>query len=311
MISQQDSMIRNVEVFSGSADPAEARIYAVAAIAEEIRHEPKQFQWSGHLIGPECEFAHTLSARIPFTDRGTDETLLAEAIIPDPCFWTPELPFLYRAVLELRQTDNSLVKIERTIGIRRLGIRGRQLFFEGQRFVLRGIGIHFDWESPSDLGYLRQTWTAVLVSRPNQEVCEFASKRGILIVADLRTSRTNSGENIAAETVRSVAHWPAVVMAIVDADMLPSIETRGAVRNVLIGQYIRAEEPLSAAENAQIIFAEVDEPGDFAHQARNCNRPVVAVRRLAQQAKIETAREAVDALQRDLAPFGDFAGYIV
>jgi hypothetical protein len=309
VIFQLDSLLRHVEVFSGSADPAESRVYAVAALAEEFRHEPKQFQWSGHLIGPECEFAHTLSARIPFVHRPADESLLAEAIVPDPCFWTPELPFLYRAVLELWQSDESSVKIVRQIGIRRLGIRGRDLYFEGKRFVLRGIGGNSDWESP-EMAFLRQTWTAAVVSWPTKQLCELASKCGILIVADLRTAETDSSRD-AAEKVQTVARWPAVVMAIVDANRLPSIEIRGAVHNLLMGQYVTAAEHLSVAENAQIIFAEVDKPDDFARWAINCNRPVIAVRRLAQQVKIEAARDACDALQRDLALLGDFAGYVV
>lgn len=311
MIFQHDSLMRHIEVFSGSADPTEARVYAVAALAEEFRLEPKQFQWNGHLIGPECEFAHTLSARIPFVHRPADESLLAEAIVPDPCFWTPELPFLYRAVLELRRDDEPSVKIDRQIGIRRLGIRGRDLYFEGKRFVLRGIGGNSEWESPLEMAFLRQTWTAVVISWPTKELCELASKCGILIVADLRTAETDSSRGAAAETVRTVARWPAVVMAIVDANTLPSIEIRGAVHNLLIGQYVTAAEHLSVAENAQIIFAKVGEPDDFAHWAMNCNRPVIAVRRLAQQVKIEAARDACDALQRDLAPLGDFAGYVV
>ena len=309
----QNSVIRHVELFSGSANPAEARVYVVATLVEKHQYELKQFKLNGHLIGPRCEFAHTLPARIPFIDRGSDGTLLAEAIVPDPCFWTPESPFLYRAELQLNSHQSVVDRRNGIVGIRRLGVRGRQLYFEGKRFVLRGVGAHFNSKTPSesDMAFLRQNWTAAMVPWPDATFCKLASQRGMLLVADLRTAGTNASHNTAAETVQSIAQWPAVVMAIVDAQVMPLIETQGAVRNLLIGQYVSAKEPLTVDPKAPIIFAEVGEPADFAQRPGNCNRPIIAVRRSAQPDKIEAARAACDVLQSDLAPYGDFAGYIV
>jgi hypothetical protein len=313
VILQLDSIIRHVELFSGSANPAEARVYAVVTLAEKHRDELKKFQLSGHLIGPECDFAHTLPARIPFAHRGSDNTLLAEAIVPDPCFWTPELPFLYRAELELRDEVESSEKFSQTVGIRRLGVRGRELYFEGKRFVLRGSSGHVDWKAPTESGmvFLRQTWTAAIVPWPTAALCELASHRGVLLIADLRSAHSNSVPSAAAAAVDEVAQWPAAAMAIVDANTLPLIEPRGAVRNLLIGQSVSADKPVAAAPNTQIIFAEVGELEDFVVRFRNCDRPIIAVRRLPEPVKIEEARAACDALQRDLAPYGDFAGYVV
>ncbi len=79
----------------------------------------------------------------------------------------------------------------------------------------------------------------------------------------------------------------------------------------MIGQYVDCSQPSTVAETTQIIFAEVTDLNNFATCAATFDRPIVAVRRLSQPAKIEEQRAACDALQRDLAPFGDFAGYIV
>jgi hypothetical protein len=309
----QNSVIRHVELFSGSANPAEARVYVVVTLVEKHQHELKQFKLSGHLTGPECKFAHTLPARIPFMDRGSDGTLLAEAIVPDPCFWTPELPFLYRAELQLNSHQSVVERRDGIVGIRRLGVRGRELYFEGKRFVLRGIGAHFDSKDPSesDMAFLRQSWTAAMVSWPDTTFCKLASQCGMLLIADLRTSGTEANHNTAAGTVRSVAQWPAVVMAIVDAQTFPLIDVRGAVKNLLIGQYVCAEEWPPVDPKAQIIFAEIGDLSDLARRIGNCDRPIIAVRRLAQPAKIDQARAACDVLQGDLAKYGDFAGYVV
>ena len=41
--------------------------------------------------------------RFAFVDRGPGASLLAEAIVPEPCFWTPEMPHLYQAEVQLRR----------------------------------------------------------------------------------------------------------------------------------------------------------------------------------------------------------------
>jgi hypothetical protein len=308
-----DSIIQHVDLFFGSADPAQARVYAAVTLAENHLHELDQFQLSGYLIGPTCDFAHTLPARIPFATRKTDNTLLSEAIVPDPCFWTPELPFLYRANLQLTKNQTVVQQHHGIVGIRRLGVRGRELYFEGKRFVLRGIHLTQGNNNPTetDLAFARETWTAAIVARPSMQLCELANRRGLLLIADLRTSNGNHSPNAPAEAIHSVAQWPAVVMAIVDADSLPTLRRQGPSRNLLICQYLPAAEWSPASEHAQIIFADVGNAADFARHAKKCDRPVIAVRPLAQTAKIEDARAECDSLQRDLAPYGDFAGYIV
>src|SRR6516225_4867325 len=123
-------------LFFGEANEAEARVYARLPSAVPL----DGYQLTGRLIGPECCFAKTLPATIPFVDRGPGNGLLTEAIVPDPCFWTPELPFLYRAIVEVcfsrsvvrpvitaerdDRTGEGMTPrllIDRLFGIRRLG----------------------------------------------------------------------------------------------------------------------------------------------------------------------------------------------
>jgi len=316
-----DSIIRRVELFSGFVSPAEARVYARFTLAAGHQHELKQLKLSGHLIGPECEFAQTLPARVPFIDRGSGETVLAEAVVPDPCFWTPELPFLYRAKLQLHSRESVIEQYDSVLGIRRLGVRGRELYFEGKRFVLRGVrfdkadvlppslgfGLHFE----DTANYLRDTWTAIVTSSPTEQLCQFASRRGILLVADVAGSEAEHCEDVIVEELRRLAQWPAVGIVVLAPGVKLPDSIRSCVPNLLLSQWVWDKQPLEFAPWAQLIFAEVNHPTEFAGRTAGCSIPVVAVRRLSERVEIEQGRLECDALQRDLASYGDFAGYVV
>jgi hypothetical protein len=242
-----------------------------------------------------------------------DNRHLAEAIIPDPCFWTPELPFLYRAELELRVGRGHSVKIDQTVGIRRLGIRGKSLFFEGKRFVLRGVHREFEISNPKfeldrDAPQARESWTALIVRSPGDDLCDFASRRGILLVAD-QTQVDLDSSKLVPELLR-LASWPAVGIAVMASGANLPAETHGIAANLPLAQQVAGRELMNLKSWARLAFAELSDPAEFARKTANCKLPIVAVRRAALDS-LEQSRFVCDALQRDLAPYGDFAGYIV
>jgi beta-galactosidase/beta-glucuronidase len=75
----------------------------------------------GTLRGPFCENSRTLPAEFVFRELGSG--VQAEAIVPDPCMWTPEMPHLYQAHVEARQGDELIAEYHGTIGLRRLAPR--------------------------------------------------------------------------------------------------------------------------------------------------------------------------------------------
>jgi hypothetical protein len=301
-------MFERLELFHGDATPAHARVYARLS-HEEVPGDTR-VEIVGSLIGPSCDFAHTLPARIPFVQNRASGGLLAEAIIADPCFWTPELPFLYRAKLELRAGGAPPATINQFVGIRRLGIRGKSLFFDGKRFVLRGV----HWESEiSNLksdeprsAFARESWTGLTVQSPDDDVCDFASRRGILLVAD----QTHVALSVLVSELRRLARWPAVAIAVAASDADLPVETHDIAPNLLLAQQIDAGEPMNLKPWARLAFAELGDPAEFARKTADCRLPIVALRRITPD-YIERSRASCDALQRDLAPYGDFAGYVV
>ena len=69
--------------------------------------------------------------------------------------------------------------------------------------------------------------------------------------------------------------------------------------------------PLSIQPWAQLLVRDADNPQQFATDVKESELPILARRRLSQSSPLIQARVACDQLQADLAPLGDFAGYLV
>src|SRR5205807_8137915 len=95
---------------------------------------------SGHVRGPRCLHAETLPLSAPLIDMGSGPTLLARAVIPDPCSWTADLPAIYDLTVNVLHGTTTIATARRELGLRSLGVRGRFFALEGKRWVLRGVG---------------------------------------------------------------------------------------------------------------------------------------------------------------------------
>jgi len=259
---------------------------------------------SGSIAGPECMYAHTLSTTVALRARLSGARQVGEGLIPDPCYWTPEMPYLYRARVELRQGARISSQREIAFGIRPLGVQGRSLVFAGQRWVLRGV---FQSEAPGvDLAAWHDAGAAMRATDPDDELCEAASRIGVLIVADL--SRAQNG--IESRLLR-LSRWPAVGFAILPANVAVTAEVRRAAANMLLAYEVDALRSSADRANADVLLVNADEPQRFADLVRDAKQPAVAVRPAGRQADVAAPRKLCDRLQRDLAQIGDFAGYVV
>jgi hypothetical protein len=296
-----------LEVFFGDANNAEARIYARLA----SKAAPAGAQLSGRVVGPSCAHAQTLSAAIRLTTKRSppDEStqaadLLAEAIVPDPCFWSPELPFLYRVEVELRQADELLAVAEHTLGIRPLGARGRRLLLEGRPWVVRAV--EQTALAPADLNDWRAEDMAMIVEAPGDELCDDASRQGVWIAARIAGSSPRS-----AAEFRRLARWPCVAMVILEVGAaLPETALRGP-RNVLLAQRFGPGAAIAPAEWADVIVCEDPDPARLAERSAGVALPIIAQQAGRWHDDLSAARRACDELQRSLAGRGEFAGYLV
>jgi hypothetical protein len=327
MKSNPADLASQIELFFGDANEAEARIYARLPTTESLAASTI----SGRIIGPECRFAKTLPATIPFANRGSGPSgLLLEATIPDPCFWTPELPFLYRVIIEASGDANVEAASRRMnergetprlhnrwLGIRRLGTIGRSLYLDGKRWVARGACR--DRADQSELFAARQSSAALLLPAPDEALCLEASRLGVPlfvhVAASLRDAQTESRRDSStclASEIRRLGQWPAVFAIVLDPSLQIGKDLRARARNTLFAARIETESANGALPDWALL-AVCGSSGleQIAAVLSDWTVPIIAIRHLPKPIGIADSRAACDRLQFDLATSGDFAGYFV
>jgi hypothetical protein len=292
--------LESLQLFYGEANPARAHLYARVAGG----HANQGLRLTGQVAGPYNALASTLPARIPLRDLGPGPTLLAEAVLPDPCFWSPESPALYNVEISIVDERGTVRETAtRQFGIRALGVYGANLILEGKRYVLRGADrALFPRGSPSEW---REAWSTPLAVSPDDAFLAEASRLGVLTVVHVSGARAD----VESELLR-LSRWAAAAIAIVECSQPLDATIANVAPNLLLGWRMPASEappPLWA----KVLFADVRNPPSFARQFQATTRPVLAMRRAAKPIDLRDARAACDELQRDLAPYGDFAGYLV
>jgi beta-galactosidase/beta-glucuronidase len=110
-------MSSDIEIVVGDVTDVEARVIA------RYHGAKKDVVLRGTLRGPFCEKGRTLPAELIFRDFSNADRVQAEALVPDPCMWTPEMPHLYQADVEARQGERVLAEYHGTIGLCRLAPR--------------------------------------------------------------------------------------------------------------------------------------------------------------------------------------------
>jgi hypothetical protein len=294
------AMLARVRLFVGAATDVEAHVYA------QLEHGslPEGCTLSGSLYGPSCPYARTLPARIALKDAGPGKTLLARCIVPDPCFWSPALPYLYQATVTLRCGERELATIERPVGLQRFCVSGTNLRLDGRRSVIRGVCREVFDDCPHE--QWREASAAMVVDDPEESLCEQCSRDGVLLVAVISTLKP---EAIARELAR-LGSWPAVGVTVLGGNVQIDGEIALLAGNMLLAQRLKGLGPIQLAPWAKLAFCDVDTQNRLPSGVEH-NVPVLAFRAAGGMATVADARAACDQLQRDLAPVGDFAGYLV
>lgn len=287
----------DIEVFHGEVTPHSAQIYA------RVEGLPGGEDWTiaGWLRGPECRLAKTLPTNHVFTDLGAGQTLLARAFLPDPCFWSPELPALYRVTIEVRQQNSVVHTEERELGVRFLGTQSDSFYWENKRWVLRGVSnTEF---AKAALPVWRDAGAAMLVKDPSDELCCEASHEGVLLVA--------CTADASLAMLRRLARWAAVGIVVTSAEADILADSRRLFPNLMLAQFVSVEKPWPPSPACSAVFVAESVLRSSESQFTGGRLPIIAVRRLDSSVSLAEGREACDTLQRDLAPIGDFAGYVV
>ena len=291
------TILSQLDVFYGELTVNRALVYARMPKIDE----PGDWKLSGQVRGPRCLHAQTLPVTVPLVDLGAGPTLLAKALVADPCFWWPDLPAIYDVTVKLLRGTEVVATARREIGLRALGVRGRNLALNGKRWVLRGVS------TSSTTERLPRAWheaaAAYVSDGSDPESLAEASQWGALSVVQIQ----QHGEE-AVQRLRELARHPGVSIAAIHGALPADFKKSDAAPNLLLAQGSRSSATAELEPWVELIAT--DELTWLTNSAA-LDKPVIAIRRLDSFASVADARAACDVLQRDLAPIGQFAGYVV
>ena len=195
-----------IDIFNGAITSLQTSVYARARLPADS--DPQRLELRGTIDGPYSDYAQTLPARYALRDCGPGEGLLAKASIPDPCVWTPDTPVRYRLEYELCHDAKPIETGARDFGLRDLATDQRSILLAGKRTVIRGVG--YERASFTDILEWQNTASAMLVTDPDEILCERASRTGVAIVAHVTvTDRLE-------DHVRKIAAHPSVTVVWLD-----------------------------------------------------------------------------------------------
>lgn len=324
---------REVLVLLGRCDEMRAEVYA-RLVARPSLAGAGRLSLVGTLVGPRCGTATTLPITVRWIDAAAGASVMARAVLTEPSYWTPELPNLYDVDLQVIAEDRPLLRVARAVGLRRLGVRGRSLWLEGRRWVLRGTSLEGEIAGgalePHHLAALHEQQTAGLVCDPDPALCAAADRLGVALAAILLDqARQVFAVPVAAERITAWAQHPSVALVILPRQLgMPrATELAAAVRHtkgtLLLGLEVDAGEPppinLPAGIDCLVAVMATDR---LPHDAWRVVPPV-PVLAWRQGGAAGGARTGCDALQAALAGWGmkavnkagqipwDWAGYLV
>jgi hypothetical protein len=287
-----------LDVFFGELTVHRASVYA--RLPRPVNDEGVRI--TGEVRGPRCRLAQTLPLSVPLVDLGQGPTLLARAVVPDPSFWLTDVPAIYDVTVNLQQHGKTLATARRSIGFRPLGVRDGQFRSAAKNWVLRGVC------TPSTTAVSIAEWqttSSAYVAACYVDRYVEASEIGVLAIADLDSQR-----DIPLQ-LRQLALHPATAMAVVRVAPGSNLKLTGIAPNLLLAQALPPLGPFTPQAWAHAIWAETSDSVVLSNLQASSKLPIVAVRKLNAPLAIGDARAACDDLQRDLASFGQFAGYVV
>jgi hypothetical protein len=277
------------KLYYSELSTARARLYVeVEGLGRDV---PEGLRLQGTVRGPRNALAKTLPTSYSLDHLG--ETVLAQAIVTDPCFWSPETPNIYDVSVKLVDDRKAVWKdAQLQVGFCPLSIQGRFFHWEGKPWILRGISAASVTEHLPITAW--KGYGTAFLENPTDEVLQTASSQGVIVFADLSKRLILSSLYPAAAFVR-----------------LPVRESYCSPPNSLLSLDIHSTRDIAVLPDAHFVHAHIIDGVTQIRELAELKAPVVVHRPLPWRVSVEEARAACDKLQADLAPYGQFAGYVV
>ncbi len=298
---EHNELLPNLDVFHGELSPARAAIYARLPDL----HGVAGLLLSGEVRGPRCLYSQTLPSSYPLKDVGPGQTLLSRAMLTDPCYWSPQTPHIYDVRVELRQGSDVVASETRQIGLRPLGVSGRFLTWESKPWVLRGVELSKSTPQAAIASWRDHSLVLLSADLDDQQLRD-ASEQGILCCCPIGTQSASLDD--VTRKVRRLARFPAVAIIAVPSQSIANVAQLAP--NILVARNDVPETFLAPEPSLQMMPVD-NHRASFTRVAVELKIPILMRRPIPSGYSPKQARAACDKLQADLAPLGQFAGYIV
>jgi hypothetical protein len=287
-------------VFHGELNPQLAHVYVQlpSAPARDVRLR-------GYVHGPRSRLTRTLPASVPLTDLGAGPSVLARALVPDPCYWGPAQPYLYDVEVELCRGNRPLLSFRQTLGVRSFGLHGCRLLLESRPWTL--VGCYETSVTTAPYSAWRESQAVRVVVDPSERVCQEASEEGVMLVAELRGGSTDS----LAREVHRLGKWAAVMLIVVGHREATELPLRARAPNVLLATHVVEPDSRALSPWAHVGLCDLSESGLASRRVVAGAIPWMARRRLASAIPLEEAVEQCRRLYEEIAPLGACLGCLV
>jgi hypothetical protein len=239
------SAAESVDIFFGDMTEHRAHIYVRLPLCESTA----DVSLRGSVTGPHSQLTRTLAATIPIQHLDPGPQPLGRATVPDPCFWSPNAPYLYDVRVELWRDGERLNIVQRQIGLRMMRILQGTLTLSGEPWTL--FGIDGDASPGSDEVQHPEGGIAV-VRDPSDKFCQHASETGLPLAIWLSGSADNLEDQI-----RHIARWPAVFMALIRQRPSLTFNPHSVAPNLLFAEHLPANGATIPADWADIAVVDI------------------------------------------------------
>ncbi|MCH5372362.1 MAG: hypothetical protein JJ992_00170 [Planctomycetes bacterium] len=250
MTASQTSHLDDVQLFHGPFSPMRADLYARIPNLSPT----DGYRLEGEVYGPLCESSRTLPARARLVDSGGGQTVLARAVVADPCPWSATVPAYYRVRLCLSAGDERLEQRDHTFGFLAAGVAGRRLYRAGQPWVLTALTGGDDVRSIAWEDW-RAAELTMIVENPSDECCLWAARHGVPLVAIAEPARSPLGTEI-----RRLAKSVSVAIVILPGETL-DFDPHDIAPNLLFGQELPVGGEGGWADWADLLLVDSTDAG--------------------------------------------------
>ena len=266
---------------------------------------PNDVRLTGKVKGPFSNYSQTLTT----TTRFDSKTNYASVVITDPCFWSPLLPLHYSVEAVGTRDGQTIVEANQRFAIRRLGVRGRHLFLEGKRIVVRAI--HRDHVASAGFEACRECAASIWgVTSDDHELLRDASIHGVMTVCLVEGDQRQLRQQLF-----SLSQWPCAAMAVLRPTEAIDRNIQEAAPNIILVASTDDNQPANSVPDwaAMVMVSDEKTKQSLSALSRETidNVPLIAVRPSSEKQSVIDARAECDQLQADLAPDFDLAGYCV